>query len=354
MRKVLLGTTALVAAGLLVATTAQAQDEEEMMAEEEMMVEPITASVSGYYHVAFISYSADEDTGDRGHGIDQNMEIQVGGSTTLDNGITVSASMDIRPGNADDSSVSLSGGFGTISYGNIASAARGTPGAPWGNALFNVNGAWFGPKGIDTGGNPSVDNDKSVGVKYTSPSFNGFTLGVSYAPDSNNGGFYNGRSNAEAGKHSEQVGVGLSFSQSVLGGSFAAGVTHESHTTEAAAGEPCDVANDQCDPEVLRYGASISIDDITIGAGGLTADVAAGAELEIFNAGISYSLGGGTSVGIGIANSSNAGDDSDIISLDVGYNLGPGVDLAASVQSGSDDADNNDWTAVLVGTAITF
>ena len=121
MRKVLLGTTALVAGGLLVVTAAQAQDEEMMMAE------PISASVSGYYHVAFISYSADEDAGDRGHGIDQNMEIQVGGSTTLDNGITVSASMDIRPGNADDSSVSLSGGFGTISYGNIASAARGTP-----------------------------------------------------------------------------------------------------------------------------------------------------------------------------------------------------------------------------------
>ena len=368
MRKVLLGTTALVAAGLLVATTAQAQDEEEMM-----MAEPITASVSGYYHTAFISYSGDDDAGTRGHGIDQNMEIQVGGSTTLDNGITVSASMDIRPGDPDDSSVSLSGGFGTISYGNIGSAARNTaPGAPWANSLFNVNGGWFTApgKGVDVGGGDGVGTDKSVGVSYTSPNFNGFTLGVSYAPEADNGGFYNSRSITD-GHHSEQIGIGLSFSQAVLGGSFSAGVSHESHTTEdtaagwddmgtandeddveVAAG-PCDAATMQCDPEVLRYGVSLSIDALSFGAGGLTADGIGTAELEVFNAGVSYALGGGTAVGIGIANSSSGGVDSDIISLDLGYNLGPGIDLAASVQSGSDDP-NTDWTAVLVGTAITF
>ena len=332
MRKVLLGTTALVAGGLLVATTAQAQDEEEMM-----MAEPISASVTGYYHVAFISYSGDDDAGDRGHGIDQNMEIQVGGSTTLDNGITVSASMDIRPGRRGRLEREPLRRLRHDQLRQYRERGAGHPGAPWGNALFNVNGAWFGPKGVDTGGGDGVDNDKSVGVKYTSPSFNGFTLGVSYAPDSNNGGFYNGRSSDDAGQHSEQVGIGLSFSQAVLGGSFSAGVTHESHTTERLRAEPCDPDTMQCDPEVLRYGASISIDDITIGAGGLTADLAEGGERAVFNAGISYSLGGGTSVGIGIANSSDAGDDSDIISLDLGYNLGPGIDLAASVQSGSDE-----------------
>ena len=366
MRKVLLGTTALVAAGLLVATTAQAQDEEEMMAEEEMMMaEPITAHVTGYYNTAFISYSGDDDAGERGHGIQQNMEIQVGGSTTLDNGITVSVSIDFRPDGAgeDDASVSLSGGFGTISYGNIPSAARGTPGAPWANALFNVNGAWFAVKGVDTGGGSGVGGiDKSVGVSYTSPNFNGFTLGVSYAPDANGGGLYVDRLSDE-GEHSEQVGIGLSFSQAVLGGSFAAGVTHESHSTESLAGVPCDPEDMQCDPEVLRYGMSLSIDALTFGAGGLTADLAEGGERTVFNAGVSYALGGGTSVGIGIANQSDgAGTDSDIISLDLGYNLGPGIDLAASIQTGTDEnaigegdaATDNDWTAVLVGTSINF
>ena len=79
MKKILLGTTALVAAGAFVGA-AQA---------DEMMAEPISVGVGGYYHSALIVTASDDDT-DRGHGLQQDIEIQVAGSTTLDNGITVS------------------------------------------------------------------------------------------------------------------------------------------------------------------------------------------------------------------------------------------------------------------------
>jgi predicted porin len=355
MRKVLLGTTALVAAGLLVATTAQAQDEEEMM-----MAEPITASISGYYNMAFIAMSSDNDDGVRGHGIDHNAEIQVSGSTTLDNGITVSVGIDFRPnGVYDTANVTLSGGFGSLAYGAISSAARGTPGAPWGNALFNVNGAWFG-NGIDTGGGDgSGFTDKAQKIVYTSPNFNGFTLGASYAPEGTKG-YYPGRANNQ-GEQGQQIAFGLGFSQAVMGGNFSAGVTQESHTTEANAdGDACVAAAAQCDPGVLRAGASISIDNISIGGGYVQTDQNAGNELTLQNAGVAYSMGN-IAIDLGWASSSNdmTGDDSDYYSLGLGMNLGPGVDVAAAIQAGTDsfgaaNTPDNDWTAVLIGTSVNF
>ena len=45
--------------------------------EEEMMAAPVSASVGGYYRVAFGGYSGDGDEGNRGHYINQNIEINV-------------------------------------------------------------------------------------------------------------------------------------------------------------------------------------------------------------------------------------------------------------------------------------
>ena len=72
-------------AAVLVTSVSYAGDEE--MMEEEMMAAPISVGVGGYYRVAFGGYSGDGDD-DRGHFINQNIEINIAGSTTLDNGIT--------------------------------------------------------------------------------------------------------------------------------------------------------------------------------------------------------------------------------------------------------------------------
>ena len=86
MKRVLLSTTALVAAGLLVTSVAYAADDE--MMEEEMMAEPVSVSVGGYFRVAGGAHDADGAMNDRGHTINQNIEINLAGETTLDNGIT--------------------------------------------------------------------------------------------------------------------------------------------------------------------------------------------------------------------------------------------------------------------------
>ena len=98
MKRVLYGTTALVAAGLLVTSVSYAGDEE--MMEEEMMAAPVSVGVGGYYRVAAGGYSGDGDDGNRGHYINQNIEINVAGSTTLDNGITAGVNIWLMNGNS--------------------------------------------------------------------------------------------------------------------------------------------------------------------------------------------------------------------------------------------------------------
>ena len=367
MKRVLLGTTTLVAAGAFAAGAAQA---------DEMMDEGINIGLSGYYNAAFISYSGDDDDGIGGQGVDQNVEMQLVGSTTLDNGITVGVSIDFRPGSSDDSQATLSGPFGTLAYGNFGSAARDIPGAPWGNALFNVNGAWFAPqvgggtvewKGIDTGGgDPSGFADKATKVAYFSPSFNGLSLGVSFAPESSKG-FYNSRQGT-SGDQSEQIALGLNFSQEVMGGIISAAITHESHETVVA--KKCNDMKMNCDPDVLRFGASLAVDDITIGGGYVEGDEKGSGVTTLVNAGIAYSMGS-ASVDFGWANSSSDhaskmdkdGANSTIYSIGAGYNLGPGIALAGALQFGTDENGatdskgktiDNDWVAVLIGTSINF
>ena len=76
MKKVLLGTTALVAAGAFAGIgAAQAQD---------MMVGMQPLELGGYYTIAGISTDADN----RGHGIQQNIELEGRAIAELDNGIT--------------------------------------------------------------------------------------------------------------------------------------------------------------------------------------------------------------------------------------------------------------------------
>ena len=79
-KTLLLGTTALVAAGFAVSSVAQAE-------------EPISAGISGYYKAALGLINQDDADGEAADNNDsialgQDLEISIGGSTTLDNGLT--------------------------------------------------------------------------------------------------------------------------------------------------------------------------------------------------------------------------------------------------------------------------
>ena len=154
--------------------------------EEEMMAAPISVSVGGYYRIGLISISADEDMGLRGHQINQNIELSVGGETTLDNGITAGVLVWLDAmhddSNISETSVYFSGSFGTLKAGSYESAAQlGTIWAPGGNGNFNIKSPYFAGDSRTTWGSLVNGKDEdSFKISYSSPSFNGISLSASY------------------------------------------------------------------------------------------------------------------------------------------------------------------------------
>ncbi len=244
MKKVLLGTTALVAAGF-VASAATA---------DEMMAEPVSVGIGGYYRVAIGNVDGSDGMGEpeqNNHrtSFGEDSELNIGGSTTLDNGMTVGVSINLessRHGNAgagaDEAHVYFEGAFGKIQMGNIESARQQkVTFAPNGAGNFGVNtpfftfaaGSWLATY------NDGLGEEDSMKLVYTTPSFNGFQLGLSYAPDDNSHGQYGGNTSNDADQYENQVGVGLSFAQDFAGGSLSMSAGYETYDAELPDGASC-------------------------------------------------------------------------------------------------------------------
>ena len=244
MRKVLLSTTALVAAGLLVTSVAYADDE--------MMEGPVTVGVGGYTTGA-IGFASDSDAGTRGHGIDYVYEIGVSGSTTLDNGITVAVSGQIgRSAGADEGMdeihTTLSGSFGSLRLGRTESAAFNTttaaPGAGIGGML-GVNYSWFSTAASAVNTYSGLGAEDALKVVYTSPNFNGLTIGMSYAPESNDANFA-GRTIGDG--LGGLTAVGMTYSTDFMGGGS---------LRLAAAYETAEDETGGDDPSAMKFGLNV-------------------------------------------------------------------------------------------------
>ncbi len=201
MKKQLLGTTALVAAGLFVLADAGP-------ASAQQKVEPIKVSVGGYVG-AFVSYVDQDDrapttTGGSGEvsSLDTHtdQEIHFNGRTTLANGITVGFRIELE-GNTesdtiDESYLFLESKFGRVEIGQVNNVHyRMQYKAPdvftrgWvnegnhSNVLVNNTGSPNNDSTINTTVSRFRDNDSDK-INYFTPRFEGFQLGVSYVPDS--------------------------------------------------------------------------------------------------------------------------------------------------------------------------
>ena len=335
MKKVLLGTTALVAAGAF-AGAAQADE----------MMGPIKANVGGYYNIALIATSG--DTGMRGHGINQNIEVQVDGSTTLDNGITAGVRIRLignnfgegATSNTDETEVSFGGAFGAVHAGTVEGAAQlatlWAPGASW---IGGVKSPWFG-SGIAAWTTGAMDED-ALKVSYFSPSFNGFTFSLSYAPEDSTES-YAGRNNSEAGTYGEGIQSAIGYTVDVMGGSFSTNIGYEAYTGEAGGG----------DATAMRYGAVLSIDQVSIGGAVQTRDYGGTNDETLSDVGIGWSQG---PLALGVQYGSHeieGGSTTNITAVSAGYNLGPGVDLGAKFNFV--EAGGSDVTEALFGTSISF
>ena len=319
MKKLLLGTTALIAAGAFVGA-AQAAD-------DDMMAGPVTVGVAGYT-TAVVAFVSDGDDATRGQEINYVYEFAVSGSTTLDNGITVAVHGQLgtsalynktEPTDVfDEQHTTMSGSFGSLRIGRTESAAFNAtvaaPGAGIGGML-GVNYSWF------AGGVGAVNTYSGIGVEdamkvvYTTPNFNGLTLGMSYAPEDSDSVFP-GRSTAGLGEH---TAVGMTYSTGFMdGGSLTLGTGYEM-ASDGGGGD---------DASAMRAGLNISVDQISFG----------GSMYDEDGVGMQYDVGASWTEGateLGLQYGHDEAGDAGRTLAHLTYTLGPGVLVGGQIASGS-------------------
>jgi len=342
MKKLLYGTTALVAAGLL-SGAAVAQEE------------GITGSLSGWWVGQFASISQDDGVGEaaanrRDHEFQRFGTITLSGNTELDNGLQVGVSFDWNTETVGaevgrDGFVFMEFGGFRLELGsrqgapNIMGYAAPTPSMfAWG---FNSPVFTNATAGNNTAAGPaeritvSGTNEK---LNLFTPRFGGFQLGGSYTPDATKdpdgfGVFGGPPTDNDAGQQSEVVEIGANFVQSFdeLDLSVSAGWA-EGDLELAAAG-----AEDRSDWTV---GTSISYMSWTFGAGYKDSNQgtsAANTDRTDWNAGIRY-VTGPWGVGIQYQETetelgTGAGEDeAERFELGASYDVGPGIAFHLGIQ----------------------
>ena len=317
-------------------------------------------------------------------GIAQDSEIRISGETTLDNGLTVGVrahmevidSAGIGGGSTvDEVWLYLRDDFGQLRLGSVESARQEmTNFAPSGASNFGVNTPFFtfaSGSGMGTY-DDGIGNEDAAKLVYFSPTFNGFRVALSWAPDDNDGGQqYGNNSSANLGQYQNQIAVAAEFSQSFMeGSSIRVAGGYETYEAEDSAATPCtDSMTTNCEPSSLHLGATVSFDQISVGGGWMKKEVAVrGSSVALQNSSaeqVLYDLGmrwseGPMAVGIQWGHhewsyaTRTPDNEFDRYALNGTYVLGPGIDLQAQIDTGENTDNVNDWTQFMVGTAITF
>ncbi|WP_025897347.1 porin [Sneathiella glossodoripedis] len=346
MKKVILGTTALVAASALTAGTASA-------------AEKIKLGLGGYLQTSFVA--ASYDTGDQlSNDIRHEGEVFFMGSTTLDNGLTFGVNIQLEARESgdqvDETYMYVDGSFGRILMGSENSSsylmhyASPSPVPAWGLASPNANASGFTTPSTYT--NDISDSDK---LTYFTPRFGGFQFGVSYTPDgdSETAGAKVYSDIEDEGATDEAYSLGANFNHKFGSVGFKAslGWEHSESTT----------AEDQ---DEYSAGVGLDVAGFSIGAAYKLTDNDGNVDDEErhdYNIGLTYGQGP-WKVGIQYAGVTlDDASDGQLDAIVVGgqYTLGPGITAFGGVQFWDAEDDlvvggNEDSTVFFLGTSLSF
>ena len=390
MKKILVASTALVAAGMITAGSASAS-------------EKIKLNLGGYSKWWVVGAWQDSDfesainDGTAGQGSPNSVdvkgdnEIWFDGATKLDNGLDVGIHIELEAGGntdtntaygtsdiIDKSYVYVSGGFGKVIIGTesngtvlmhtMAPDAASNTGA---DGILTGGLSVIRPASMSTKTTTEIDTDAEADkLTYVSPSFYGFNVGGSYVPNAsedNQNTFNNGSVNNEANEiyglaamyNNTFGGVGVKASAGWvtydLGQSFARGNEYSAGTQLSYAGFTLGgsyrgVRENAAGNSQVANGNSASGDTWDIGLMYETGPWAV--SLFYFNS----TANGDTSI-------SNQ-DEFSVYQLSGKYNMGAGVDLLATVghaeydgeqaKASTADANHNEGWAVMTGISLTF
>jgi hypothetical protein len=283
MRKLLLGTTALAAAATLSANAALAD---------------VSISAATEWH--YINHGSQDATLD-GDKFSQDSEIAFKFSNKTDSGLTIGYTVELESdtgaGGAgliiDESSFTISGGFGSIQLGQNDGVATSYA-IEAEDATAEESAGSMASATIKTDTDISLDETDNNKIAYTLPAMGGLKAGISFEDS--------GAGSAAANK-ADITAVGASF------------------TTEAAGST------------------------VTIGAATVTKENSAGTDSDAQNIGVKIASGAATFY---LAQSINESSDEDITAQGFGasYNLGNGITLAGFSMTAEDDLDaGEEYTA---------
>lgn len=184
MKKLLLGSTALAAAGLMSASA--------------LAADPIKVSINGYYQWYFVvggwDKRADGSDG-KTNTIRQEGEIWFNGITKLDNGTNVGFRIELEAyefgDQVDEHYLFFSGDWGRIEAGAtngvVSKMVYGAPSALPGFGFISQNFNWHSGYTPNSAFSTAIQDDRNVGdankISYFTPRFAGFQIGVSYTPE---------------------------------------------------------------------------------------------------------------------------------------------------------------------------
>lgn len=364
MKKHLLSTSAI-ALGVAMAAPAAAQEWD--------------VSFGGYMsqHVAYTDISGTAVAGTDQDGIDlhSTSEIIFTPSITLDNGLTFGVNIQFEGeqnafGEVDESYMSISSDtLGQILIGSENSAGYKSMVAAPGVTSMYINSpsistfipfsaaypGGFRQAGLsaytEVGGNNDVQR-----ITYFTPSFNGLTVGVSYAPTGaiNVGNSFNVNKNAVL---SDIFDIGLNYSQTFGSTSVSLGARYGTGSAPTAF-----VGSD---PETWGVGMQVGFGDFTVGGHWAENDngVAAGTgDSEGWSFGVTYDAAGPWAFEALTFQGSvdtGGGVDADYEAYRIGASrdLGPGVSwdiYAVQVDADNGGAANVDGTVIGTGINLSF
>lgn len=369
MKKVLLGTTAIVAAGMIAsAPSAYAAD-------------PIKVSVGGYMEQWF-GYTSQDDNGTNDYsGFDNksDSEIWFQGSTKLDNGIEVGINVQLEANSnsgdqIDESYLILKGNFGEINLGSENSALYKMNVGPsdygitinsgdqgdWVTKPSTISGSFFRSPFGSTNVEPNRTND-SEKLTYYTPRIEGFQLGVSYIPD--NGQDSNAQPDRDASSAvTDGFAVAANFIRDFSGVKVGVSGGYGAFTNTTG------TANE---PNAWAAGLTLGFGGFEVGAAYADSEnTTAGDEESGFNIGAGYSSGPwgvslgyfhGERDGVTTAGVLTGNGEHDTIALSGKYALGPGVTARGTLGYTEYSTDNTGVTAnstegtyFVVGLSLSF
>ena len=316
MKKVLYGTTALVAAGLISsAATAQTGNAIDLS---------VGGKFEGFVGVAGNQdYNAGANAGNRadrsGTIIDEDAELYFDGETTLDNGLTVGVAMDLAVSddegvacnasagmpqptgrqtvtqgtcNQDEAYAYVSGGFGEVQAGTVQAVTGNFAVAPYSQTAgygeghdkmyvtpptqrlgSNVNGnnmipaANISNNGLNNGFYASsiyTNTSDDATVSYMTPSLAGFQVGLSYSPQPGAG---KGAATDQNASNHDRLDFAATYSGSMSGVDLAAdiGYTTTSRSNNASTTTANgNTYNTSDDPTVWQGGLSVGYANFTL------------------------------------------------------------------------------------------